>query len=340
MSAAPAGLEGRLLSVDRSWAAAQPRAPRPGAFDWWYVDGRDEAGDGLVFIWASRLPFFDDDRPAINVALYRRGRQAFWLLQQPDRDGWRSEPGAHGFRVALGASALELSLERGVLALRAELDLPLPGERRRLRGAVEASGPSAVAREAAPSAAAHRWVPLAPAARVRARLSLDRDPLFSFDGPGYADRNLGDAPLGELGLARWSWGRAREGDGCTAWYALEGKDGAREGVRLDAGAAGVALQPAGWEESGGRLRLGGLSIDPGRAVERGPFYRRSFGALGGRGVPAVHERCEVARLEARWHRPFVRMRLHRPAGGNSLWAPLFTGTSEGRVRRLLRGVWA
>ena len=42
------------------------------------------------------------------------------------------------------------------------------------------------------------------------------------------------------------------------------------------------------------------------------------------------------RIPRRILRPLVRMRVHRAAGPNSMWLPLFSGDTEGRVRRLLR----
>jgi hypothetical protein len=48
------------------------------------------------------------------------------------------------------------------------------------------------------------------------------------------------------------------------------------------------------------------------------------------------ELCRPDRVDLAPHRPFVKMRVHRAAGPNSIWLPLFTGPRSGRVSRLVR----
>ncbi len=312
-----------LLEIDLSAAALLPRPARPGAFDWWYVDARDQEGNGLVFICASRLPFFSEDEPALSLALYRNGKPVLWLLEQHPRAALKTRACLGGFELELGESHLRLIQSAGSVRLEAQLDLAIPGDLRRLRGTVIAQGASLLL-DVPPLEGPHRWVPLAPVAQVEARLCLGRVLHFSLDAPGYLDRNLGDAPLSQLNLRRWHWGRTRQGDQALIWYALEGLGGERELHVLQV--EGVRLQIS--------AELPDLPIDEGRAVERGPFYSRSFGSAGG--APAISERCEVLRIGRPLYAPLVRMRLHRPAARNSLWAPLFCGPREGRLTRLLR----
>ncbi|GAC1558706.1 MAG: hypothetical protein NVS2B9_20650 [Myxococcales bacterium] len=210
------------------------------------------------------------------------------------------------------------------------------GSRWRASPPLRASGPCAL-RDAPALDHSHRWVPLAPAAWVAAELRWGQAPLFSFAGEGYIDRNLGDAPLDALGIRRWSWGRVRRGDGCTAWYAIEGAGGRTETWRLDAGSQGLRVGPVPppRREAGGLVFVGGLRVDRGPRVERGPFYARSFGALADGGAPVIAEECDVSRIGARWQRPLLRMRVHDAAGANSFWLPLFSGPREGRLSRLL-----
>lgn len=339
---AAAGSPEPLLGVDRSWAAALPRAAVPGGFDWWYADARDAAGDGLVFIWG-RLPFFEGDEPSVNLSLYRGGRRIFWLLQRhPEGDVALD---ASGFEARLGRSSLALRRGGGELRLDAQLDLPLPGERRRLAGSLRLRGPSALV-DAPARVHPHRWVPLVPAGALEADFRCGEEKLLRFAGPGYADRNLGDASLAALGVRRWRWGRAVASGRCSCFYALEGEGGRAETWLLEAGPAGIEVRegpPARAE--GEALLLPGRRAVPGRAVERGPFYSRSFGTLerepatGGRGgeaAPAILERCEVSRIGRRWLRPLVRMRMHHVRGPNSVWAPLFNGPRGGRLRSVLR----
>lgn len=331
-----------LLCVDRSWAAALPRPARAGAFDWWYVDGRDEGGDGLVFIWG-RLPFFEGDAPSVNLSIYRGGRRIFWLLQRYSSGGVGAA-GAAGFEAELGRSRLALRRSGADLRLEAALDLALPGDPRRLTGSLRLQGPSALL-DGPSREHRHRWVPLVPFGALEVDLRCGAKPLFRFEGDGYADRNLGDAPLASLGVRRWRWGRALGGGRCTGFYALEGEDGRCEGWLLEATPAGVEVRPRPLSGAEGEaLQLPGLRALSGRTVERGPFYSRSFGSLeraaeGGlreRAVPAILERCEVARIGHRWHRPLVRMRMHHLGGSNSIWAPLFNGPRGGRLRSVLR----
>lgn len=304
-----------LLAVDRSWEAVLPRAS--GAFDWWYLDARTPEGDALVFIFARALPFFPGEGPTVNLALVRRGRKALWLLEHQKRHSvlWSN---ASGFMVEAGNNQLRVERTAAGLALTARVDLAVPGDLRRLTGTISLSGPASF--EGGPSPHAHRWAPICPVATVRARLDFGGAPHFALDAPGYLDRNLADAPLEALGVDRWTWGRAREGDRCAIWYALEGQSG-REEHRLDFD--GARASPGAPRE-----------VVTQKRIESGPFYSRWLADAGG--TPAIVERCEVRRIHARWHRPLVRMRQHREGDRNSFWSPLFCGPAEGRFLRLLR----
>jgi hypothetical protein len=224
-----------LLAVDRSWQAAQPSAAS--AFDWWYVDARNPEGDGLVLIWASALPFFRQHAPAVNLALYRRRRPALWLLEQLRPSQWRARAGQDGFEISLGDSRLRLSRAAGQIGLEARLDLAVPGDARRLTGSISVAGPSLLQGE--PVRHPHRWSPICAVARVQADLAFGGAPHFALDAPGYLDRNASDLPLGQLGVRRWEWGRARSGDRCSIWYALEPRQGPRETHLLDVHGAEV-----------------------------------------------------------------------------------------------------
>lgn len=330
-----------LLRVERSALALLPRQALPGAFDWWYADARDAEGNGLVFICASRLPFFPSDEPALNLALYRRGKPALWLLEQHPRAALQTRLVSSGFELGLGSSELRLLQSGGSVRLEARLDLAVPGDRRRLTGRISAQGASLLV-DAPEQVGPHRWVPVAPVAQVEAHLNLGREPFFALEAPGYLDRNLGDAPLSQLGLRRWHWGRARQGDTARVWYSLEGAVGGSESHLLEVQGRRVQISRQGAGKGvheadplpGARGFPSGCLVDEGAPVERGPFYSRSFGSVGG--MPSISERCEVARIGRPLYAPLVRMKLHRPAARNSLWAPLFCGPREGRLARLLR----
>ena len=56
-------------------------------------------------------------------------------------------------------------------------------------------------------------------------------------------------------------------------------------------------------------------------------------------VPALEDLADRFQASVRHAsdllRPLVRMRVHRAAGPNSMWLPLFSGDADGRLRRLL-----
>ncbi len=320
-----------LLCLDRSWSAALPTSSS--AFDWWYVDARNAAGDGLVLIWARQLPFFRQRAPAVNLAIYQQGRPALWLLEQAHLSQWRARVSANSFVVSLGDNELRLQRRAGTIELQAELDLSVPGDIRRLTGRIEVSGPSLLQGE--PARHPHRWTPICATARVQARLAFGGAPHFALEAPGYLDRNASDVPLDQVGLRRWEWGRSRVGDRCSIWYALVGRGGERETHLLDVEGADLREQ---FVSSAAGVRLAGSDNRPqrpplilGRPVERGPFYSRWLA-----GQDTVVERCEVDRVFDRWHRPLVNMRRHGPSVRQSIWAPLFCGPARGRLARLLR----
>jgi len=73
----------------------------------------------------------------------------------------------------------------------------------------------------------------------------------------------------------------------------------------------------------------------------GPFYLRLLSegtAADGETATGWSEVVRPDRIDLARHRALVRMRVHRTSGANSIWLPLFTGTREGRIRRLLRQV--
>ena len=63
----------------------------------------------------------------------------------------------------------------------------------------------------------HVWRPIAPLARVSVRM---KRPALAWQGSAYFDSNLGDEPL-EAGFRRWTWSRARIGDGVRVFYEAE-----------------------------------------------------------------------------------------------------------------------
>src|SRR4051794_896070 len=78
-----------------------------GGYAWWYVDALTETGDGLVCIffvgspfspgYAARLrrgePALPEEHTAVNLALYRGGRQVAWVMSEHRGAGALDEAG-------------------------------------------------------------------------------------------------------------------------------------------------------------------------------------------------------------------------------------------------------
>ncbi|HEX2191008.1 MAG TPA: hypothetical protein VHG51_19015, partial [Longimicrobiaceae bacterium] len=244
--------------------------------------------------------------------------------------------------------------------LDAELDCPLPGTADRLTGSVRIRG---VARRSAggdeaPDGAAHLWTPLTGPAEGTATLRVGGREVARVSGRAYHDRNGGSVPLHALGIERWMWGRFPLRGREVVYYLLWPRGGgAPECLGVTVGVDGSTARVDGLEVELGRERrsYGGLRW-PERIVLRargatwlevrhraladvGPFYLRLLSegtAAGGERGVGWGELCVPDRVDLPAHRPFVRMRVHRVGGANSVWLPLFTGPRERRVGRLLR----
>ncbi len=331
----------------------------PGGFVWWYIDAVDARGDGVVLIWSFGLPFLPGvlararagvplrprERPSLNVVGYRGGEEAFYLLQTYDDAAWSGDT----FRF--GASTIEIERRRGRHFVRAALDCPVPRSEHRLRGTIELVGPAAQNASAPRAPHPHLWTPLTGPARLRSELTHGGR-RYTFAGRAYHDRNVGTAPLDALGIGRWSWGRTVGRRRTSIHYLLWDEDGALTTAWLvDVNHNGhVALAPARdhAEPDGVQRRLYGMPHPPrtelvapsGRriqleereVVDEGPFYLRSVLSRDGR--VGVAEHVVPSRIDRALHRPLVRMRVHATEGPCSVWLPLFSGPSEGRVRRL------
>ncbi len=333
---------------------------RRGGFAWWYLDLVDARGEGLVLIWGFGLPFLpgirDSEgpprlRPSLTISLYREGRERFYLFQElpPDQAEWSPERGTWRF----GRSEIRLQRALAGLTLHMELDVDVPGLPP-LRGSVEVRGPVRIGGDEEEDEASreHVWAPLLAAApgSVRLRGAVEA----TLNGRAYLDHNAGLKPLHALGIARWSWGRLALPGRELIWYHLSGDKGYTERVHvLEVRANGVARRAQAqvsldeprrswtgirWPR---RIRF----LDPvGRPVEvqvrppvdAAPFYLRHLveGRCGDERGQGVAELVIPGRLDRAWMRPFVRMRVHRLAGQNSPFLPLFCGPVEGRLRRL------
>lgn len=347
----------------------------PGGFAWWYVDVVTPSGDGVVLIWSYGLPFLPgyaaaarrgapqlpEDRPSVNLVVYRGGAPTFYLLQEhpagsaPVRGDFTREQQIAGCRFTRRTGA-------GRLVLEAVLDCAVPGMRERLTGTIRVEGVARAADDAgAPVDAPHVWTPLTGPATGEATLDLGGRPLLRLQGRAYHDRNAGGVPLHALGIDRWMWGRVPLAERERIYYLLW-PQGASPGAAplalgIEIGASGatrrvplsVALRPsrralAGlrWPESVA-LHDGGqpwMEVRHRAVADDGPFYLRLLSdavAANGERATGWSEIVHPDRVDGDAFRPLVRMKVHRADGPNSPWLPLFTGPREGRVGRLLRG---
>jgi hypothetical protein len=239
-----------LITVTEPWRGLSPELLEvPGGFLWWYCDMVDEQGSGLVMIWSYGLPFLPGlasaarrgepvapvTRPSLNIALYERGEQVCYLLQEYAQADATWEPELGEWRF--GASTMRVRREAGRVVLEALLDCALPGSDERLKGQVRMDGVARVAGvgEGSQVAPHHDWTPLMGPARGRARFEHGRW-RWEFAGRAYHDRNGGMAPLHELGFKWWIWGRLAFEDAELIYYVLWPTDGGEPtaiGLRID-----------------------------------------------------------------------------------------------------------
>lgn len=295
-----------------------------GGYAWWYVDAISDDGQEaltiIAFVGSVFSPHYFRARArararlgargsadprahcGLNVALYRREGRS-WVFTEARGDSVRA--GARSF--AIGDN--RIAWEEGRLVARID-DRTVPW-RRRVRGVVtlipaappQANHWSAVALD---GAAAHRWLAIAPRARVVA--DFDR-PAWRFAGSGYHDANWGDVPL-EDGFVRWNWCRADAAGTTRVVYDLEERGEVvrqrawafepgqtrREIVALAAQAR--PLPASDWKIS--RDVRGDRDSEPTlvRTLEDGPFYARSLlsTTLEGHTGLAVHESLDLERF--------------------------------------------
>ena len=305
------------------------------------------------------------DRPSVNLVVYEDGRERFYLLSEFPRDecvwgedgrswkvgdcsfAWIDSPGAAGAAPTRRLEAtLDLALPTGG---RATGRLWLSGPLR--RDAFEGNGNAA----AEPSST-HRWTPMMAAGHGGLELNTPTG-VLRVEGRGYHDRNSAELPLHGLGIGSWWWGRiALPGRDLIFYRLMPSESGcaprdlvlelAEDGscrVREDAGLQVGRLRRSPWglrwpdsatfpDPDGGTVR-----VEVSAVLDNGPFYQRYLlrGRCGDDEGYGIGEHLVPDRVDTDLLRPLVRMRVHRAAGPNSMWLPLFSGDAEGRWSRLL-----
>lgn len=350
-----------MLWIPEATSSPSPEVlTRPGGFAWTYLDLVDAAGNGLVAIWSFGLPFLPGiaadaraghprravDYPSFNLCVYREGRPDFYLLKPVDArlDGrtW----------TAKGVQASVHTDEAGS-RVTIDLELPVTGTGATLEGWIQVEGPLRRPTGKITAPHPHVWCPLVPHGAGRAHLTCGAW-RADLEAPGYVDRNHAPLPLHDLGVKRWTWGRAVGPDHTWIFYLLWAPDGgAPTAVLLRCDRDGHAVRvPVHHSEITRRFNLWGLPIwstitlhtDAGRVrvtrqrgLDASPFYQRDlcvFDPPEAASVLGFSECCDPDRVD-RWpFTPLVEMCVDRgPA--SSRWLPLFSGPAHGGARRLL-----
>jgi hypothetical protein len=215
-------------------------------------------------------------------------------------------------------------------------------------------------RDSYPTAAdpmtSHLWTPMIAASRGLLELRTPRSE-FRVEGRGYHDRNSASKPLHSLGIRSWWWGRVALPGRDLIFYRLtpSAPDSAPRDLvvelaadgscraREDAGLSLARLRRSSWglrwpsevtfPDPDGRV----VRVEVTSLLDNGPFYQRYLlrGRCGTDEGYGVGEKVVPDKVDTDLLRPLVRMRVHRADGPNSMWLPLFSGDSEGRLRRLL-----
>lgn len=304
------------------------------------------------------------DRPSVNIVVYGDGRERFYLLSElpPDECEWSAD--GRSWRLGDCTFAWTDTPGTGGAAptreLRGHLDLALPTGGRvtgelRLAGALRRD--SAAPGHPAPAGpdCTHTWTPMVAASRGSLELRTPTGDL-RVDGRAYHDRNSSAQPLHDLGIESWWWGRLALPDRDLVFYHLTPRDpGAAPRDLVVELAADGSCRVREAPLTVGRVRRSTWGLrwpasatfpDPdGREVgvevssvlDNGPFYQRYLltGRCDGVLCHGVGENVVPDRVDTDLLRPLVRMRVHRAAGPNSIWLPLFSGDSTGRWGRLL-----
>lgn len=308
------------------------------------------------------------NRPSLNVVVYEDFRERFYLLSElpAEECAW----GEDGRTWRLGESSFSWTdTDEGpagaspTRTLQGTLDLALPTGGR-ATGKLWLSGPlrrDAPGRQpAAPAASSHLWTPIVAAARGCLELQTPEGPL-RVEGRGYHDRNSATQPLHALGILSWWWGRIALPGRDLIFYRLtpaetgaaprdlvieiaeDGSCRTREDAGLQTGRGRRSLWGLRWPGSATFADPDGrpVSVEVASLLDNGPFYQRfllrgrcgqEYGQEYGQGIG---EHLVPDRVDGDLLRPLVRMRVHQASGPNSMWLPLFSGHSAGRVRALL-----
>lgn len=305
-------------------------------------------------------------RPSLNLAIYTHGKPTFYMLREfdPAHVSWNGHD-----QWQFGASTITARPDNArpdnthTKTLDIVLDCPLDQGRDHIRGHVQITGTIPQHLSASPPAQSpHLWTPLLLPAHGTANLQLDNNKTFKIQGRAYHDRNHSPCHLEALGIQTWLWGRASWPDVERIFYVLWSS---QQAERTPPACVGFEVDSAGYMRSvpltvdlpAPNKTLYGMPhwpdlmllssdgqpwmrIQQDQRVDHGPFYLRHFTTNRAPShLAPAHGTCETivpSRIDLAIHRPLVKMRVSAEQRPNSVWLPLFEGSSEGRASRLLR----
>ncbi|MCE2658863.1 MAG: carotenoid 1,2-hydratase [Rubrivivax sp.] len=267
---------------------------------------------------------------ALNVCLYSLDGQGPSRWTMTERGSRHVQREAR--RFVIGPSSLSWQDDELTLDL-CERGMPLPQRvLGRLRVQVPALARYAVALDAPGQ---HRWVPIAPVARIEVDLA---EPALRWRGKAYLDSNEGDTPVTEA-FNRWDWLRATAPDGrTTVIYDTEPVQGAARVVARQFAPDGSslalpvpprqALPSTRWWRIQRHVRAvtsaGGQGPAVARTLEDTPFYARSVLQLpvcdehAGQtvapeqpGFEVIHESLDAGRLRSGLVQALLPFRMPR-----------------------------
>ena len=310
------------------------------------------------------------ERPSVNLVVYEGGRESFYLLSEfpPEQCSW----GEDGRSWSLGDCSFSWIDTPGaagaapVRTLTANLDLALPTGGRAtgkfwLSGALRRDSPhvedARVGCDGSEDPArTHLWSPMVAAGYGGLELNTPTG-TRRIEGRGYHDRNSSALPLQSLGIQSWWWGRVALPGRDLIFYRLtpsasgtaprdlvveiaeDGTCRVQEGAGLQMGRERRNIWGLRWPSSATFSDPDGrpVRVEVGAVLDNGPFYQRYLlhGRCGADEGYGIGENLVPGRVDTDLLRPLVRMRVHRTAGPNSMWLPLFSGDTKGRLRNLI-----
>lgn len=289
-------------------------------YAWWYIDALSDDGRNaltlIAFIGSVFSPYYAFNRRfgsgdpaqhcAVNLALYGNHGKRWCMTERPRADLMRSPAS-----LAIGPSGLQWEEGRLTISID-ERTVPLP---RIIKGTVTVTdftpGCASVALD---GRGAHLWRPVAPHARIHVAFE---QPLLSWTGNAYFDRNWGSEPL-ERAFRRWTWARAHAGRRTHVIYDAERRDGARLSIARQLSETGehkdfeppseAELPPSiVWRMPRAMRSCRDAPPRIVKTLEDTPFYARSLiqSTMEGERLSWIHESLSLDRVS----NPVVRLML-------------------------------